>query len=315
VFLWCIVNGKNAKAAAPTGIAAANVEIEGTDVCASTIHTIFDLDTEYKTKLDLALVNNIKVAALMAMAVLMLDEVSMIDTVCWSTIAELLSIIDHSRRPNTDAHIEDPLGRMHLLLFGDFKQLPPATSRAPFVVDPIVHNCFTFRVLRENRRVCRDATRTQELEGFHQVLTDISWGHATAPVRDFFVQAYVRGAPDGCAERVGFDGSTAVFTKRRYRDRHNRTVVRRVAKKHNHTLKVKAKCRPRGARGQFYSDSKVQNLRRRARTQALFNLLLAGDFHAASETKDLPMRPHKMRVMLVSNLAVDQRFANGTQEL
>ena len=48
------------------------MEIEGTDVCASTIHTIFDLDTEYKTKLDLALVNNIKVAALMAMEVLML---------------------------------------------------------------------------------------------------------------------------------------------------------------------------------------------------------------------------------------------------
>ena len=117
-----------------------------------------------------------------------------------------------------------------------------------------------------------------------------------------------------CAERVGFDGSTSVFTKRRYRDKWNRTVVRRVAKGHKHTLKVKGKCRPKGARGQFYSESKAQHLRRRARTQALFNLLLAGDFHAASETKDLPMRPHTMRVMLVSNLAVDQRFANGTQD-
>ena len=29
VYLWCIVNGKKAKACAPTGIAAANVEIEG----------------------------------------------------------------------------------------------------------------------------------------------------------------------------------------------------------------------------------------------------------------------------------------------
>ena len=203
---------------------------------------------------------------------------------------------------------------MHVVLFGDFKQLPPATSKAPFIVDPSVTNNFTFRVLRENRRVCRDVARAQELEGFHQVLTDISWGRATPLVRNFIVQAYVRGAEVGCAERVGFDGSTSVFTKRRYRDRWNRTVVRRVAKGHNHTLKVKGKCRPRGARGQFYSDSKVQFLRRRARTQALFNLLLAGDFHSASETKDLPMRPHMMRVMLVSNLAVDQRFANGTQE-
>ena len=29
VYLWCIVNGKKANACAPTGIAAANVEIEG----------------------------------------------------------------------------------------------------------------------------------------------------------------------------------------------------------------------------------------------------------------------------------------------
>ena len=29
VYLWCIVNGKKAKACAPTGIAAANVEVEG----------------------------------------------------------------------------------------------------------------------------------------------------------------------------------------------------------------------------------------------------------------------------------------------
>ena len=29
VYLWCIVHGKKAKACAPTGIAAANVEIEG----------------------------------------------------------------------------------------------------------------------------------------------------------------------------------------------------------------------------------------------------------------------------------------------
>ena len=315
VFLWCIVNGKKAKAAAPTGIAAANVEIEGTDVCANTIHTMFDLDTEYKTKLDLAHMNNIKVLALMEMEVLLLDEVSMIDVDCWSTIVDLLSIIDHNRRPNADARVEDdPFGCMHFVLFGDFKQLPPATSKAPFIVHSTVNRCFTFRVLRENRRVCKDAARAEELEDFHQVLTDISWGEATPRVRDFFVQAYVRGAADGCAERVEFDGATSVFTKRRYRDKWNRTVVRRVAKRHNHTLKVKGKCRPKGARGQFYSDSKVQHLRKRARTQALFNLLLAGDFHVASETKDLPVRSHMMRVMLVSNLAVDQRFANGTQD-
>ena len=55
VYLWCLLNRLKCKAAAPTGIAAANVEIEGTDVCATTIHSLFDLDGDtYKTKLDFA---------------------------------------------------------------------------------------------------------------------------------------------------------------------------------------------------------------------------------------------------------------------
>ena len=45
----------------------------------------------------------------------------------------------------------------------------------------------------------------------------------------------------------------------------------------------------------------------------LWNLLLAGDWHHTFETLPQCVRPHLMRVMLVSNLATDQRFANGTQ--
>ena len=43
------VNKKHVKAGAPTGIAAANVEIDGTEVCGQTIHSLFDLDNEYKS--------------------------------------------------------------------------------------------------------------------------------------------------------------------------------------------------------------------------------------------------------------------------
>ena len=68
------MNGKRCKAAAPTGIAAANVEIEGTNVSAATIHTLFDLDTEFKSKLDFAQLSNTRVADLMALDVLLLDE-------------------------------------------------------------------------------------------------------------------------------------------------------------------------------------------------------------------------------------------------
>ena len=74
VYLWCIVKGKKAKACAPTGIAAANVEIEGTDVSAMTVHAMFDLDTEWKTKLDFSKQDHSKVGALMALQVLLLDE-------------------------------------------------------------------------------------------------------------------------------------------------------------------------------------------------------------------------------------------------
>ena len=118
---------------------------------------------------------------------------------------------------------------------GDFKQLPPATSRAPFIVHPRVTADFAFRCLRENRRVVSDDSRRDELNQFHKVLTDISLGQDTNDVRSFIIDAYIRGFKVGCAENVNFEGSTAVFTRRRYRDKWNRTVVRRVAKKHNHS--------------------------------------------------------------------------------
>ena len=160
VYLWCIVNGKKAKAAAPTGIAAANVEIEGTDVSATTIHAMLDLDCELKTKLDFAKLGHPKVQALMSLEVLFLDEVSMIDNVCWQVISTLFSFIDHSKRPRERR--TDSFGQLHVILFGDFKQLPPATTQRPFICEPSVYNNFDFRVLREHRRVFVDAERAEE---------------------------------------------------------------------------------------------------------------------------------------------------------
>ena len=81
----------------------------------------------------------------------------------------------------------------------------------------------------------QDETRRAELDSFHTVLTDISHGATTDDVRDFIIDAYVRGYQIATAAHVPFEGSTAVFTRRRYRDKWNRTVVRRVSKKHNHS--------------------------------------------------------------------------------
>ncbi len=95
-------------------------------------------------------------------------------------------------------------------------QLPPCTSKPPFVCLRGVYEYFDFKVLRENRRVVKDsdgsARRQEELEDFHRVLLNISEGKATRRVRDFIVEAYVRGATScgGRVENVGFEGSTAV---------------------------------------------------------------------------------------------------------
>ena len=73
------------------------------------------------TKLDFSKVDDPKVSALLSMQVLMIDEYSMLDEPAWNTIANLLSMIDHTRRPH-DVNAT-ALGNCHVLLFGDFKQV------------------------------------------------------------------------------------------------------------------------------------------------------------------------------------------------
>ena len=77
-----------------------------------------------------------------------------------------------------------------MILFGDFKQLPPATSKPPFIAIPNVHHGFDYRVLRQNRRVVADEVRKDEIEAFHGVLFDVAHGISSGRVRDFIVQAY-----------------------------------------------------------------------------------------------------------------------------
>ena len=68
------MNNFSCRAAAPTGIAAANIEVEGTDVFATTIHNMFDLNPEYESTLDFTKDGTEKVRRLIDMQVLFLDE-------------------------------------------------------------------------------------------------------------------------------------------------------------------------------------------------------------------------------------------------
>ena len=152
-----------------------------------------------------------------------------------------------------------------------------------------------YRCLRQNRRVVTCEERREELETFHQTLHDISYGIASENVQQFIVDAYVRGARM-TATTVGFEGNTAVFTKRRYRDAWNRQIIKRVAEQHAHTIKIKAKVRAKGQRGTgWYNDLMVNYLRKRSRTAMLWSLTLSGDWHPDYETGPIPdMRAHHM---------------------
>ena len=122
----------------------------------------------------------------------------MIDVDCWNAVSQVFSVIDNMKRPHDTTG--DAFGGLHVLLFGDFKQLPPATSKPPFIMLESVYETFDFRVLRENRRVSVDAARSNESEDFHAVLSDVALGHDTDRVKKFVIEAYVRGARVGCAE-------------------------------------------------------------------------------------------------------------------
>ena len=85
-------------------------------------------------------------------------------------------------------------------------------------------------------------------------------------------------------------------------------MVTRIAKDANHNLKVKARVRARGSRGQnWYSETRSQFVKKKARTQSLWMLHLSGDFHDTLERETPKSKPILMRVMLVSNLDVKQR--------
>ena len=84
-FLWCLLNpkySKHTKACGPTGISATNIELSGTAVGASTLHALFDLDSNSESKLDFSETTTEKVAALIGLKVFCVDEVRTYTRAC-----------------------------------------------------------------------------------------------------------------------------------------------------------------------------------------------------------------------------------------
>ena len=78
VFLWCLVQERSCRAACPTGIAASNIEVDRTTVSACTLHSMLELESDRdgtRSKLDFSKSGTEKVAALLRLKVLLLDEV------------------------------------------------------------------------------------------------------------------------------------------------------------------------------------------------------------------------------------------------
>ena len=74
------------------------------------------LDCDLRTKLDFAKPGHPKVAALLAMEVLFIDEVSMIDVDCWRALSHILFAASHAKRPEVPP--ADDFGEVSMILFG-----------------------------------------------------------------------------------------------------------------------------------------------------------------------------------------------------
>ena len=205
------------------------------------------------------------------------------------------------------------LGLFHILLVGDLRQLPPATNRPPFIVDPLIFQLFEFRVLRQNRRLAEGADPADQaaLEDFHATLDDVAENRCSQRVHDQILAAYVRGAR--CTqENVPFEGHTAVLATRRFRNRWNKAVLRRSAARHGRGLRVKASFLAQASRDRFLSDAAANVIQRDVRLQSLVRLQLAGQWLQDPPREEGAVRPHCMRGMLVANLHVENGFANGS---
>ena len=88
-------------------LAAANIDEPGTGVSASTLHNTFGFDGELESKLDFSKTTDQKVAELIGLQLLLIDEVSMLDVDIVASVFSLTIVCFRARA--------SPRGGVHFL--------------------------------------------------------------------------------------------------------------------------------------------------------------------------------------------------------
>ena len=132
--------------------------LQGTSISASTVHALFDFDLELSSKLDFSRKPDDaqkKVRELMECEIVFIDEFSMLDVDICTAIHQALQKASYAKAngQHSEDEVDKLFGTYSIIFFGDFKQLPPATSKGPFIIIQGLIEQFDFRVLRQNRRV------------------------------------------------------------------------------------------------------------------------------------------------------------------
>ncbi len=194
-------------------------------------------------------------------------------------------------------------GYRDIILFGDVRQLPPASDGKPFWATHSFTQCFEIFVLKEDRRHERDPL-------MRDIKEKLAWGgtlpdetfQADKPwpvdeaIWNFIVDGYLRGWGIN-GSNVSLEDGVALFPRKADVKRWNAACVRQIEEKYGDLCE--------GINIQGFDPSQTGSKQNRADKVCFAGL----------QTSDvLQLRtcsPHQMRVMLLHNISPHAGWANG----
>ena len=287
------------QSSAPTGVAA-------TQIAGSTLHnlTMMSLDGVSTLSQDVE-----RLKSWCETSGLLLDESFMISC---ETGDQLLQVCqEYPLRADLRAKFGAPTmrctGYRHLLVFGDIRQLPPASGSRPWWSTKLFLDMFEIFVLREDRRHEKDADmrRLKEL---------LAWGGSEPnknklcadevrsvdpQAAEFVLEGYLRGV-GLTGENVDLEVGTAFFPRRMDVKHWNAGCVRQIEKKYNDEVEAL------DVIGYDWKASKA------GKPQSTQTRRLQG-IQSPQVLQLRTCQSHRQRVMLLQNQNPKAGWANGTR--